>query len=70
MDLQSEINYKLKRRNDKRYYGYQLPCLFTFNKLLIPKPIDDCKLFLCNSETTHALLASKRHLIDLPKMPF
>ena len=53
MDLQSEINYKLKRRNDKSYYGYQLPCFSLFNKLLIPKPIDDCKLFfLCGDVRT------------------
>ena len=29
-----------------------------------------CKLFSCNSKTTHALLASKRRLIDLQKTPF
>ena len=29
-----------------------------------------CKLFLCDSKPIHALLASKRRLIDLQKMPF
>ena len=31
---------------------------------------DTCKLFSCNSKPTHALLASKRRLIDLQKTPF
>ena len=31
---------------------------------------DICKLFLCNSRPTHALLASKRRLIGLQKTPF
>ena len=29
-----------------------------------------CKLFLCNSKPIHALLAPKRCLIDLLKVPF
>ena len=29
-----------------------------------------CKLFSCNSKPKHALLASKRRLIDLQKVPF
>ena len=29
-----------------------------------------CKLFLCDSKLIHALLASKRRLIGLQKMPF
>ena len=29
-----------------------------------------CKLFSCTSKPIHALLASKRRLIDLQKMPF
>ena len=29
-----------------------------------------CKLFLCDSKLIHALLASKRRLIDLQKVPF
>ena len=29
-----------------------------------------CKLFLCSSKPIHALLASKRRLIDLQKVPF
>ena len=29
-----------------------------------------CKLFSCNSKPIHALLASKRRLIDLLKVPF
>ena len=29
-----------------------------------------CKLFLCSLKPIHALLASKRRLIDLQKMPF
>ena len=29
-----------------------------------------CKLFLCDSKPIHALLASKRRLIDLQKVPF
>ena len=29
-----------------------------------------CKLFLCDSKLKHALLASKRRLIDLLKGPF
>ena len=32
--------------------------------------IDFCKLFSLNSKPTHALLASKRRLIDLQKTPF
>ena len=31
---------------------------------------DICKLFSCNSKPIHALLASKRRLIDLQKVPF
>ena len=31
---------------------------------------DICKLFSCNSKPIHALLASKRRLIDLQKTPF
>ncbi len=31
---------------------------------------DICKLFSYNSKPIHALLASKRHLIDLQKVPF
>ena len=29
-----------------------------------------CKLFSCNSKPIHALLASKRRLIELLKVPF
>ena len=29
-----------------------------------------CKLFLCSSKPIHALLASKRRLINLQKTPF
>ena len=32
--------------------------------------IDFCKLFLLSSKPIHALLASKRRLIDLQKVPF
>ncbi len=31
---------------------------------------DICKLFLCDSKPIYALLASKRRLIDLQKVPF
>ena len=31
---------------------------------------DICKLFSCASKPIHALLASKRRLIDLQKVPF
>ena len=31
---------------------------------------DICKLFSCNSKPIRALLASKRRLIDLQKVPF
>ena len=31
---------------------------------------DICKLFSCDSKLIHALLASKRRLIDLQKVPF
>ena len=31
---------------------------------------DICKLFSCDSKLIHALLASKRRLIDFEKMPF
>ena len=31
---------------------------------------DICKLFSCDSKPIHALLASKRRLIDLQKVPF
>jgi len=43
---------------------------FVFYKQLILLLIDICKLFSCNSKPTHALLAYKRHLIDLQKMLF
>ena len=45
-------------------------CLSFFYKQMILMLIDICKLFLCNSKPIHALLASKRRLIDLQKMPF
>ena len=35
-----------------------------------PYIIDFCKLFSLNSKPIHALLASKRRLIDLQKVPF
>ncbi len=44
--------------------------LSVFYKQLIPLLIDICKLFLCSSKPTHALLASKRHLIGFQKVPF
>ena len=44
--------------------------LSVFYKQLIPLLIDICKLFSCSSNPTHALLASKRCLIDLQKVPF
>ena len=44
--------------------------LSAFYKLLIPLLLDICKLFLCTSKPIHALLASKRRLIDLQKVPF
>jgi len=44
--------------------------LSAFYKLLIPLLLEVCKLFLCTSKPIHALLASKRRLIDLQKVPF
>ena len=44
--------------------------LSAFYKQLIPLSLDICKLFLCTSKPIHALLASKRCLIDLQKVPF
>ena len=44
--------------------------LSAFYKQLIPLLLDICKLFLCTSKPIHALLASKRRLIDLQKVPF
>jgi len=52
------------------FYIYPLACLSVFYKQLIPLLINICKLFSCNSKPTHTLWASKRHLIDLQKMPF
>ena len=45
-------------------------CLFVFYKQLIPLLVDICKLFSFSSKPIHALLASKRRLIGLQKMPF
>ena len=45
-------------------------CLFVFYKQLIPLLVEICKLILCSSKPIHALLASKRRLIGLQKMPF
>ena len=39
-------------------------------RLLIPISTNTCKLFSYNSKPIHALLVSKRRLIDLQKMPF
>ena len=44
--------------------------LFAFYKQLIPLLLDICKLFSYTSKPIHALLASKRRLIDLQKVPF
>ena len=44
--------------------------LFAFYKQLIPLLLDICKLFSRTSKPIHALLASKRRLIDLQKVPF
>ena len=44
--------------------------LSAFYKQLIPLLLDICKLFLCTSKPIHALLASKRRLIGLQKVPF
>ena len=44
--------------------------LSAFYKQLIPLLLDICKLFSYNSKPIHALLASKRRLIDLQKVPF
>ena len=40
---------------------------FVFYKQIILLLIVVCKLFLCGSKPTHALLVSKRQLIDLKK---
>ena len=37
---------------------------------IIPILGNACKLFSCGSKPIHALLASKRRLIDLQKVPF
>ena len=44
--------------------------LSAFYKQLIPLLLDICKLFSYTSKPIHALLASKRRLIDLQKVPF
>ncbi len=44
--------------------------LSAFYKLLIPLLFEVCKLFSYTSKPIHALLASKRRLIDLQKVPF
>ena len=44
--------------------------LSVFYKQLISLLVEICKLFLCSSKPIHALLTSKRRLIDLQKMPF
>ena len=64
MILQRGTNYRIK------YNVYPLSCLSVYCKQLITIPSDDCKLFSYNSNPTHALLASKRCLIDLEKMLF
>ncbi|AVV27015.1 hypothetical protein CEP85_12475 [Prevotella melaninogenica] len=44
--------------------------LSAFYKQLIPLLLEVCKLFSYTSKPIHALLASKRRLIDLQKVPF
>jgi len=44
--------------------------LSAFYKQLIPLLLEVCKLFSYSSKPIHALLASKRRLIDLQKVPF
>ena len=44
--------------------------LSAFYKQLIPLLLYICKLFSYTSKPIHALLASKRRLIDLQKVPF
>ena len=41
-----------------------------FYKQLFLLLLEGCKLFLCMSNPTHALLASQRRLISLQNMPF
>ena len=41
-----------------------------FYKQLIPSLAEACKLFSYDSNPINALLASKRRLIDLQKVPF
>ena len=53
--------------HDKRNY---VRCLSVVYKQLIPLLIEVCKLFSYGSKPIHALLASKRRLIDLQKVPF
>jgi len=44
--------------------------LSAFYKQLIPLLLEVCKLFSYTSKPIYALLASKRRLIDLQKVPF
>ena len=44
--------------------------LSAFYKQLIPLLLEVCKLFSYTSKPIDALLASKRRLIDLQKVPF
>jgi len=44
--------------------------LSVFYKQLISLLLEACKLFSCKSNPIHALLASKRRLISLQKVPF
>ena len=48
----------------------QVRCVSLFYKQLIPLLVELCKLFSHNPKPIHALLASKRRLIDLQKVPF
>ena len=43
---------------------------FIFYKQLIPLLAEVCKLFSYGLKSRYALLASKRHPIDLQKVPF
>ena len=63
------LYYSIFRKNQIKIC-LSISMSFVFYKQFILLSIDICKLFSCNSKPIHALLASKRHLIDLQKMPF
>ena len=63
-----------KKTDICKMYKTSVPYVRSINMALLQTTyshvIDFCKLFLYSSKPIHALLASKRCLIDLQKTPF